>query len=566
MCKLNDCWLFSPLKEILKKMTALPFWALLGTILVYFTIIATLNRGISCDEGYYLLGYLRQQSLGNVSNEFHYIIQFMASQFNIENVCFFRAIRLILNIVALLFFSISSYKWIKYRFNFQLSPILYYSLIFLAGAMSFTYAAPTISFDHLQQIFYLSIVSMLFYVLSNIKRIWKLSCSIVLGFLLVFSIVNYIPSGILLIAAITIILFIEGREAKITISVFVIIGFIVGLLFYHFRIHNLIDVIYNLQTLMKVESSGVAKHDSASLIYEMIVAIGKLLLLYIPVLGIVTLIQRLNLSHIIVLLFYFALALILILFRQVYNLEGLLFFFPIAILFGLFFKDKNQFKKFLLSKDSMLMLIFIALPFMGIFGTNQQIYAKILLFLPFWMISFILLLSQFKNGSSITPRYITGVFVVLLVAGYFYLGNFSRFQYYYTPRSSKKPFVENIRYKSILVSNYQQSYYHDIYDTLKMHGFRENDEILAFGENQIAVYLAGGYFHGGLVYHGHQYAPIPKGKAQFLILFKNEEAPVTEMLKSSAWNFPASYNRIEMRAMSENMNDNLHKTIIYYVK
>ena len=554
------------MKEILKKTITLPFLAFSGTILVYFTIILTLNRGISCDEGYYLLGYLRHQPLGNVSNEFHYIIQFITSQFSVEEVYLFRALRLILNIVALLFFSISSYKWIKYRFNFQLSPMLYFSLIFLAGAMSFTYAAPTISFDHLQQMLYLCIMSMLFCVLSNIKQIWKLGCSMILGFLLVFSLINYVPSGILLITAIAIILFIENREAKIVIPAFILIGFIVGLFFYHFRIHDLIDVIHNLQTLMKVESSGIVKHDSASLIYEMIVAIGKLLLLYIPVFGIIILIQRLNISRVIVFLFYFSLALILILLRQIYNLEGLLFFLPIAFLFGLLFKNKIQFKEFLLSKDSMLMLIFIAFPFMGIFGTNQQIYAKILLFSPFWMISFILLLSQFKNDSSITPRYITGVFAILLVSGYFYLGNFSRFQYYYTPRSSKKPFVDNVRYKSILVSNYQQSYYRDICDTIRVHGFKENDEILAFGENQIAVYLLGGYFHGGLVYHCHQYAPIPKDKAQFLILFKNEEAPVTAILKNTGWNFPASYNRIEMRTMSENMNDNLHKTIIYYVK
>jgi hypothetical protein len=554
------------MKEILKKTITLPFLAFSGSILVYSTIIATLNRGISCDEGYYLLGYLRHQPLGNVSNEFHYIIQFITSQFFVEKVYLFRAIRLILNIVALLVFSISSYKWIKYRFNFQLSPIFYFSLIFLAGAMSFTYAAPTLSFDHLQQILYLCIMSMLFYALSNIKRIWKLGCSIVLGFLLVFSIINYIPSGILLIAAITIILFIENREAKIAIPTFILVGFLTGLFFYHFRIHNLIDVIDNLQALMKVESSGVVKHDSTSLMYEMIFALGKLLLLFIPVFSITILIHRLNLSHVIVFLFYFALALILLLLRQIYNLEGLLFFFPIAFLLGLFFKNRTQFKEFLFSKDSILVLIFIAFPFMGIFGTNQMIYAKILLFFPFWMISFIMLPSQFKNDSSIAPRYLTGIFVVLLVAGYFYLGNFSRFQYYYTPRSSKKPFVENIRYKSILISNYQQLYYHDICDTLRIHGFKENDEILAFGENQIAVYLAGGYFHGGLVYHAHQYAPVPKDKAQFLILFKNEEAPITAILKSSAWDFPASYNRIEMRTMSENMNDNLHKTIIYYVK
>jgi hypothetical protein len=554
------------MKEIIKKIITLPFLALSGTIFVYFTIMTTLNRGISCDEGYYLLGYLRHQPLGNILFDFHYIVRFITSQLQDNNVSLFRIIRIVLNLIVLFIFSKSAHNWMKFRFGLHLNSILFYSLIFLAGAMSFAYAAPTISFDHLQQILYLCIISMLFYVLSSKKLVWKLVCSMILGFLLIFSLINYVPSGILLIAAITIILLIENKEAQITIPAFITIGFIVGLFFYHFRIHNLIDVIRNLQTLMRVESSGIVKHDSASLIYEMIVAIGKLLLLYIPVLGVVILVHRLNLSRIIIFLFYFALALILTLLRQIYNLEGLLFFLPIAFLLGLFFKNRIEFKKFLLSKDSILMMIFIVFPFMGIFGTNQQIYAKILLFLPFWMISFILLLSQFKNDRSINLQYITGVFVVLLVAGYFYLGNFSRFQYYYTPRSSKKPFVENVRYKSILVSNYQQSYYHDICDTLRVHGFKENDEILAFGENQIAVYLAGGYFHGGLVYHAHQYAPIPKDKAQFLILFKNEEAPVAAILKNSAWNFPASYNRIEMRTMSENMNDNLHKTIIYYVK
>jgi len=153
----------------------------------------------------------------------------------------------------------------------------------------------------------------------------------------------------------------------------------------------------------------------------------------------------------------------------------------------------------------------------------------------------------------------------MLFAGYIYLGNFERYHYYYTPRSSKYELTGVLRPQKVLVSQYQQSYFHDVLDSLQMAGCKAGDRYMAFGENQMAVYLAGGFIDGRLPYHWWQYKMFEKEPPKAFILFKNEEVDVLEYYKQADWGFPDSYRRMELRQMSENMGDGL-RTVIYVKK
>ena len=69
--------------------------------------------------------------------------------------------------VAILLFAGSSYEWLSQKKGLQLSRWAYYPMVLLAGAMSFTFATPTISYDSLELILAMSAASFLF-VLSGI--------------------------------------------------------------------------------------------------------------------------------------------------------------------------------------------------------------------------------------------------------------------------------------------------------------------------------------------------------------------------------------------------------------
>ena len=150
----------------------------------------------------------------------------------------------------------------------------------------------------------------------------------------------------------------------------------------------------------------------------------------------------------------------------------------------------------------------------------------------------------------------------MFFAGYIYLGNFERYHYYYSPRSSKYELAGVLRPQKVLVSQYQQTYFHDVLDSLQMAGCKAGDRYMAFGENQMAVYLAGGFIDGRLPYHWWQYKEFETEPPKAFIFFKNEEADVLDYYKQAEWGFPDDYRRIEMRKMSENMGDDL-KTVIY---
>ena len=88
---------------------------------------------------------------------------------------------------------------------------------------------------------------------------------------------------------------------------------------------------------------------------------------------------------------------------------------------------------------------------------------------------------------------------------------------------------------------------------------------MAFGENQMAVYLAGGYIDGRLPYHWWQYKYFEKEAPKAFVFFKNEEEGVIGHFKDAGWGFPEEYERMEMRQMSQNMGEDL-RTVLYVKK
>lgn len=537
--------------------------AWMAAIVVWFVIVNSLRNGVSCDEGYYLMGYLRGQNVEGQATDFHSIVRAICSPFADNNIMVFRYVRLVLNVLALMVFALSSFRWLSCKKNLPISRWAYYPFVALAGAMSFTFAAPTISYDSIELILALLIATLLFVQLASERKWIRHLSGFGIGFLLWFAFANYPPAGVCLAVLFAGVYFLESDGKKWKDVLFAIIGFGVAMVVHHLFVHDLRMWFSDMSKVFvsTFTEKSKSRHDSGSLVSAMLLTIGKLLLIFVPtVAGLTLLMKKVVLPKWLQWIMTMGICVVLLVVRNVYHLYGTLLLFPVAfVLAKVLSKPESKTVEMLFSKGMLVVLIIVAIPLAGVFGTNQIVMRKALVFTPFWLVAYSILSTKLETKEVVGLNL---VFIVMLFAGYVYLGNFQRYHYYYTPRSSKYELIGVSRPQEVLVSKYQQEYYRDVMDSLRQAGCKAGDLYMAFGENQMTVYLAGGYIDGRLPYHWWQYKDFEKAPPKAFILFKNEEADVLKYFKQTAWGFPEDYHRIEMQKMSENMGENL-KTVIY---
>lgn len=552
--------------KLLDTVFRIEYLIIAAVALVYGMILFYIPNGISCDEGYYLMGYLNQQELGPMVNDFHNIVRFITHDSLQDNVMFFRYLRFVLDFVSALLFGLISYRWLRGKHGFVFNKAAYVGLIMLGASIAYTYTTATISFDHLQHIIYFFAIS--FFLASDLatQRLSKIILQLFTGCFLTLAITNYLPSGLLLLLVFVFFTVINSPcKSAISKTILLIFSLLVGFLLYHLSINPLDNYFDNVSTSMKVASDGVTRHDSASLILKMLTAIGVFVLIQIPFVIGGFLSKKVKADVKITIVVSILIVATLFIFRKIYLLQGYLYYIPVSFVLGFYFAEKGFYITKKQISNVLLFVMISFLPFMGIFGTNQSIISKIMIFMPFWVVLFAAILSQLKI-EKIKFNSLLLVVIALYSFGYLYQGNFRRYHSYYTPRSSKYELTMGDRYQNVKVSAYEHNYYQTFADTLKSIDFKQGSTALAFGEQQIGLYLMGGYFHGPLVYSVNQYVKIPAQKSPFIFLFKKEEKSTMEQLKNSGWNFPAGYERIEIGSMAENLDAENHNTVIYYLK
>ena len=537
--------------------------AWMAVALVWYLIVSTLHKGISCDEGYYLMGFLRNQGIEGQATDFHFITRALCRPFPDDDIMVFRYIRLILNGIALLAFALSSYEWLSRKKGLAVPRWTYYPMVALAGAMSFTFAAPTLSYDSLEVIIALLATSLLFVQFVSDKGWVRFLAAFGVGFFLWFAFTNYPPAGACLTILFVVLYWLENEKRKWKDVLFAFFGLVLALVVNHLLVHDLRQWLSEMTrvvvaTFTETSQSG---HDSGSLVSGMLRTVGKLILIMVPTVVALTLVfRKIHFPEWLLWGVTFVLCAVLLVVRKVYDLHGTLFIFPVAMVLAKVLAQPNiKIVKFLISKGMWVVLVFMAVPLAGVFGTNQAIMNKAVIFAPFWLMAFYLLMAQSKQE---TDDRLVLLYLAMLFAGYVYMGNFQRYHYYYTPRSSKYEVEGASRPQRIKVSQYQQEYYRDVLDSLYSAGCMPGDLYMAFGENQMAVYLAGGYVDGRLPYHWWQYKVFENKAPMAFVLFKAEEMDVINHFKHAGWGFPDDYRRMEMRKMSENMGEEL-RTVIY---
>lgn len=537
--------------------------AWMAAIVVWYLIVCTLKNGISCDEGYYLMGYLRGQNVEGQATDFHSIVRAVCSPFADDDIMVFRYLRLVMNGLALLVFALSSFRWLSRKKKLTVSRWAYYPFVALAGAMSFTFAAPTVSYDSIELILALLIATLLFVQLATGRKWIRHLSGFGIGFLLWFAFANYPPAGVCLAVLFAVVYFLECNGEKWKDVVFAIVGLGAAMVVHHLFVHDLRMWFSDIAKVFvsTFTEKSKSRHDSGSLVSAMLLTVGKQLLIYVPTTVVLTLLmKKVTLPKWLQWAMVLLICAVLLVVRGVYHLYGTLLLFPIALVLSeVLSKPCGKISRTLFNKEMLMVLVFVVIPLAGVFGTNQAVMRKAVVFAPFWLVAYYLLSTQVKKQIEYK---LDLVLLTMLFAGYIYLGNFERYHYYYTPRSSKYELTGVLRPQKVLVSQYQQSYFHDVLDSLQMAGCKAGDRYMAFGENQMAVYLAGGFIDGRLPYHWWQYKMFEKEPPKAFILFKNEEADVVEYFKQAEWDFPEGFRRKELRQMSENMGDD-YRTVVF---
>ena len=532
-------------------------------IWVWYMITSTLQNGISCDEGYYLMGYLRNQPIEGLGTDFHAIVRALSQPFADDDIMVFRYLRLVLHLLAIAVFAVSSHEWLSRKKVLHVSRWAYYPIILLAGAMSYTFATPTISYDSLELIIVLLAASLLFVLFTSEKKAIRFCSAFGTGFLLWFACSNYPPAGVCMVILFAIAYLLEMEDKRWNHLWAALFGGLAAIVISHFFIHDMKDWFSGISKVFvsTFTEQSQSRHDAGSLMSGMLMTVVKDVLIFIPLVAVFTLWNKnIHLSDKAQWVIVLILCVGSCLFRKIFELRSILLLFPVALILAkVLARPDISIKKFLLSKDLFLVLILIAIPIAGVFGTNQPIMKKAIIYAPFWVLAFYFLSTKLETEQ--TNRLVLPL-TVILFAGYIWLGNFQRYHYYYTPRSSRYEIVGASRPQRVLVSKYQQEYYRDLMDSLSVAGCKPGDLYMAFGENQMAVYLAGGLIDGRLPYHWWQYKHFETEAPKAFVLFKNEEEDVIAHFRDVGWGFPEQYERMEMRQMSQNMGKK-HRTVVY---
>ena len=550
------------------------------TLFFYLVILLTIDRGTSCDEGFYLLSYLPNQPLGSGISQFSYIVRFLGLPFD-DNALFLRYLRYVLSFVSLLFFAITSYRYLFIRFKSTLNRYLYITLIMLAGVLAYTFASPVLYYDNIQSILYFVVFGLLFSTIES-KTLYGPLYHSISGFLIVFSIFNYLPSGILLLFFYFIVFILyrknEVRNKLIGSFLLLIAGLIVGLFFYHYFIHNLAHTFQLIFNSFNRAQAGITSHDNGSLILKALTYVVELLAVFTVflIVGFIYwfLYKKFSTIPLIFWIIQFLFASIFLLFLTQRNLfttyYSHLIILPISFLLAEIILSKSKLSV-IEFKDIFLVLIFLFVPLAGVFGTNQLLSAKVVFFIPFWVLLFALVFSLYckKETSKRITIYLV-IWLGVIVMSYIHLGYFTRYHYYFTPTSSKFELSWNERFKSIKVSEWQKEFNEKTFDILKNNGFSKGDKILAFYDNFITVYAVGAYIPQQLVYQFEVFAAdsknIPVEKLDYILIIQEQEKPMIHFLRNTSWDFPTGYERFDLGKAAPNLPDDGYNSILFISK
>lgn len=548
----------------------------LGAVLILYALIFwSVDKGVSVDEGFYLLGYLDGQNVGPYFTDFHNIVRAVLFFIEDDNVLGLRIARLVITILSLILFTEISFRWLNSQHDLSINRLLYFSLSLLAGTMCFSFASNTPYYDNIQLVLFLLSVSLWLIATMNDKQVYAILCNAGLGILVVIAMANYIVSGIFLLLFIYFFtaLFLYPRKTEILLSyLFFTIGIAVGILLYSWRINSfwifITDAIYTFQNFAKAG----AKYDSGGQAIVYINFAISLLKIYLPALLVILVYFLLYLKtkinkHFLNMLF---IAGLVVLTYKLSNFYSIILFLPIVLfLSGSLLVNRDGLKSIIRKKEFLFFLALIILPIIAIAGTNQKIEMKMVFYMPFWFLAYVLAVVLFEKTSDKNFMKISNLsFIVVFFIVFAAQGFIKHIHFNYSIKRSTHRIENASRFNNIGVSEYQCNFYDNGIRELTKAGFKPGDDVLAFYETFMLVYAAGGYVPHRLSYSAEYFTTntdnIPPQKPNYIIIDDYQVPMLKEFLVSTDWNFPASYNIVELGTDGHNLTQLGYNYLLFY--
>ena len=437
------------------------------SVFLYGLIFWSVNRGVSVDEGYYLLGYLADQPIKYALTDFHHIVRATFFFLPEDNALLLRIIRVILTLSALYFFAHSSIKWLRKEYPVQINKLAYFSLSFLTGTLCFAYASPVLYYDNMQMIIYLVSFAFIFEILLDRRPFIRLLYAFLLGFLLIFALTNYLPAGVFLFIMVILILgiFLRPVYSGALRTLFVVLGgFVTGLIVYHFFIHDIRDVAEGIMGIYTSASDfEVTKYETGGQFSIIVRYFTDLFITLLPIVIGSTfyffLRKYINKYAILFDIFFLVITAFLV-YSLSFDFSNVILLPIVVAMTAYVFENKFSVKGKIPVKNIILLCIFLAVPLLGVLGSNQLLARKMFFFMPFWFLALYYFLAEFRKSrvKTIPDKY--QYLLILTVSIVFFFQGFIRHPHYnYSIRRSKYPIENAVRFKGIKVSQYQNSFY-----------------------------------------------------------------------------------------------------------
>jgi hypothetical protein len=525
----------------------------LSWIFIFFNLPVGFKSYV--DEAFFLLGLNPEQDLGIQHTQFFQIARFIFKIFHLSpTILHSRIVTYICISFTLFFFSGASYYWLHKKEKISGSFALYVSLVFLCGlSIFFSGYEMSFSFNHLLVFFSTSMLS--FYLLwdvANRTRIKQLLIFLT-GFFSFLSIVNYVPSGILvsLVLLVLLVLKTTGRWShKILSAVVYTLGFAACALAYNACIYPADQALNEIYVSIKNPAFGTGGYDLISYLKIVLQYTGNFLIILLCSAGICFLYfinQKQNSwNKQLITVYILVLSLILIVLNvKILKYNVLLIPATIAFLFyylsPFFSKIEQPAKKQVVLIMQGLVILFF--PVITVLGTNVFIEYKLDYTAFIWV--FLLANQLFRIKNKIVYKsvlYLTaGIALGTGYGGYLLQYREIRGNLF----NSKYTVENNVQFNHIRLRQKQIDYFQTIDSLLKVNHFNpERDRILAFDTDYPALLYLNVPNYGGLMHHvenmyaykdryySHANAP------DFIIVSQAEGKKFKKMAGDFQWNFP----------------------------
>jgi hypothetical protein len=481
----------------------------------------------------------------------------------------------VLTILLLLLFLYTALRWLEKQYGRFINRGLYYAMGMLAGTLCFAYASPVIYYDNMQLMVYLLVFSLFFAGLNAQHWAMKFLSFAGAGFVMVFGLTNYPPSGVfllLIVFCLFVILYSPSLKIIISVWLFVFAGIVIGGLLYSLFIQNIFDAFNNALYAYTISiKASNHKYDTEG----QWLVIGKyflgMLKVYLPLLGLGTvyfLLAYRKLVNRMLLNILFGLVLLLVAYKLSGWFSNILLLPALLLLADAGIQMVAGRARFRMSKNFIFALLLMALPLLAVAGSNQRLEMKMVYFMPFCALAYFILLAEFKKylAAERIPVWHT-TFIMVFFVVFAAQGFLRHIHYNYSIKRSRHPVENAIRFTNIGVSEYQRDFYENGIRQLKKAGFRPGDEVLAFYETFMLVYMAGGYVPHRLTYSAEFFVNdpdnIPPEKARYIIIDAYQVPMLTDFLAGSGWDFPASYNIVELGTDGQNLTHMGYRYILF---